>query len=316
VKPRRNPRRPRTLDSFKLFAILGTWMEGDVVRATVQNAFAQGCDRVFLFDNDSADDTVEEAVAGGAELVESFPTEREELDRMTVLMNEKVARISEAAGDEHIWWLWIDADEFPHGPRGLTVREFLATLDASFRLVGSRFFDHYPSEQPHYVRGFHPLDFQPLATERIGGVCWSWHYKHPLQRFDRNGATLTADCGFHVIESQERPLLEPTESILTHHFPWRGEETTSRRLHLLCSGDDGGSRSDPTNRSRAALFNRFRSISAVYGGDWKAVGALGSRYVRPRWQPVPWKTLVRPEDANPPRWYGKAWSGNAEAIPS
>ena len=29
-------------------------------------------------------------------------------------------------GAEHIWWLWLDADEFPHGPAGRTLREHLA----------------------------------------------------------------------------------------------------------------------------------------------------------------------------------------------
>ena len=53
------------LDRFGLYAIVVTWMEADVIEATVPNALAQGCDRVLLVDNDSPDDTVPEAEAAG-----------------------------------------------------------------------------------------------------------------------------------------------------------------------------------------------------------------------------------------------------------
>ena len=56
--------------------------------------------------------------------------------------------MSEADGHAHIWWLWLDADEFPHGPRGLTVREYLETLDRRYRIVGARFINHFPSGEP------------------------------------------------------------------------------------------------------------------------------------------------------------------------
>ena len=72
VVPRRNPAEPRVLEDFRLFAIVGTWMEADVIEATVKNAFTQGCERVFLVDNESPDDTVEKAIAAGAELACSF----------------------------------------------------------------------------------------------------------------------------------------------------------------------------------------------------------------------------------------------------
>ena len=97
-------------------------------------------------------------------------------------MNECVSSISIADGAEHIWWLWLDADEFPHGPRGLTIRDYLSTLDSSFRIVGTRYINHYPADAPQDVSGFHPLDFQLLGEELTTRTCWSWHRKHPLQR--------------------------------------------------------------------------------------------------------------------------------------
>src|SRR5262245_29704922 len=137
VVPQRNPTSPRVLEDFRLFAILGTWMEADVIEATVKNAFTQGCERVFLVDNESPDDTVEQAIDAGAELAGSFATAHHEERLRIRLMNEAASEISAADGSEHIWWAWLDADHFQHGPCGLTVREYLATLDRSFRIVGA-----------------------------------------------------------------------------------------------------------------------------------------------------------------------------------
>src|SRR5206468_2237465 len=116
VRHRPNPSPPRPLREFKLFGILGTWMEADVVEATVRNAFTQGCERVFLVDNNSPDDTLQVASAAGAEVAHVYQTERVRETERNRLMNETVASLSSADGSDHIWWLWLDADEFPRGP--------------------------------------------------------------------------------------------------------------------------------------------------------------------------------------------------------
>ena len=63
-------------------------------------------------------------------------------------MNEVVAEVSAAEPDDHLWWLFLDADEFHHGPFGMTLRGYVRTLDRQFRVVGMRCFDHYPDRQP------------------------------------------------------------------------------------------------------------------------------------------------------------------------
>ena len=60
-----NPPRPISVLPVRLFGLVGTWFEADIIEATVRNAFAQGCERVFIIDNESPDDTVERAVAAG-----------------------------------------------------------------------------------------------------------------------------------------------------------------------------------------------------------------------------------------------------------
>jgi len=305
VKEQRNPASPRVLEDFRLFAIVGTWMEGDVIEATVKNAFTQGCERVFLVDNESPDDTVEKALGAGAELARSFSEGRFDIGLFYERMNGLVSDISEADGSEHIWWLWLDADEFPHGPRGLTVREYLGTLDRSFRIVGARFMNHYPSAEPHYVSGFHPLDFQPLCEELSTRTCRRWHRKHPLQRFDRGGAEIRSDVGFHMAFSDERPLLEPTESIFVHHFPFRRKEVTFRRIEaLFASSASSTSRVDPHDPLHEHMAVRQRSAEAVYAQDWHNVEmTLVAGCRRPRVEPLAWRELVEPEHLAVKRWY-------------
>jgi hypothetical protein len=313
VLQRRNPLAPDVLDEFKLFAIVGTWMEADVIEATVRNAFTQGCDRVFIVDNDSPDDTVERAVVAGAEVAQSFTTSRFDIDLAYEVMNECVSRISVADGAQHIWWLWVDADEFPHGPRGLTVRDYLATLDGSFRIVGARYINHYPSDQPYYVSGLHPLDFQPLGEELTSRTCWAWHRKHPLQRFDRNQPTIQCDIGIHRCISSQLPLVEPIEPIFVHHFPFRDRETTVRRLASLFMAVEGSiARVDSRDERHKHMNARRSSLEAVYEQNWDAVPlelVPGCR--RPAKEPVFWTELVSPQDVRVARWYRDQHAGGS-----
>src|ERR1700722_9488174 len=102
-----NPSPPRPPPDFRLFAVLGTWMEEDIVEATVRNAFAQGVEAVYLVDNASTDATVERALAAGATLAESFATEDYDERIRILLMNSVVARVSLQSKASHVWWLWL-----------------------------------------------------------------------------------------------------------------------------------------------------------------------------------------------------------------
>src|SRR5215208_6033762 len=76
IGTRLNPLRPARIARFRLFAVLGTWTEADIVEATVANARVQGCERVYVVDNGSSDDTVEKARSAGAILARRFATVR------------------------------------------------------------------------------------------------------------------------------------------------------------------------------------------------------------------------------------------------
>ena len=265
-----NPPDPEPLEAFRLFAILCTCLEEDIIEATIDNCLRQGCERVYLVDNGSSDRTVERALAAGALFAGCFDIGRFDDAVKTAHLQKVVDEVSAQEGDEHIWWLWLDADEFYEGPGGLTVREYLAGLDRRFRIVGARYFNHLPDAEPAYREGRHPLDFQPLCYEVPGPFCARGHWKHPLQRWSLDAPAIVGGGGFHGATCSES-LLEPSVAVLCHHFPFRREETTRRRLERLF-GQDGNGRSRITDQAVGTLMRmRLRSLEAVYRGRWEEV---------------------------------------------
>jgi hypothetical protein len=303
-----NPPDPDTLADFELFAVVKTWMDEDVIEAAVRNAMVQGATRVFIVDNGSTDQTVARAVEAGAAVAEIYQTEWFDGRLVQPLMNAVVARESLRCGAEHVWWLYLDSDEFPEGPDGLSVREYLATLDRRFRTVGARYVNHFPAGKPEYLTGYHPIDFQPLCYEFEPArwpPCPRGHWKHPLQRFDRHGHFLLSNDGAHTGYCSE-VLIEPGTAIVTHHFQYRDESLTRAKLELTC-----GPGSTRTSLHGSTGFDGFlrrrRSLDAVYSQRWSEVDTIPNKLSTSQ-TPVPWPHLgsVR-------RWYEPAALESARA---
>jgi hypothetical protein len=281
-------------------------MEADVVEACVRNAETQGCEAVYLVDNDSPDDTVGQATGAGAIAARSFTTDHYDEQLRMKLMNDVVAEKSATSGADFVWWLWLDADEFAHGSAGRTLREQLAGLDRRFRIVGTRYFNHYPVAAPHYVSGRHPIDYQPMCEELDLNICRLRHRKHPLQRWDRHGAPIECGPGFHKAQSAEQPLLEPTDSAFLHHFPFREEAVSRARLDALCHGTGRDSRARDDDPATAHMLPRYRSLEAVYAGRWEEVENFMPGRERFGVELHDWSELVDPADRRVARWYRSA----------
>jgi hypothetical protein len=272
-----NPPNPDLLGDFRLFAVVKSWLDGDIIEATVQNAFAQGVERVYVIDNGSDDETVARAEAAGAEIDEVYHTNQFNPRLAQVLINGLVARESLHCGERYIWWLHLDSDEFPEGPEGLTVREYLATLDRRFRIVGAEFLNHLPSGKPEYLTGFHPLDFQPLyyayrpQWTPICGI--ATHWKHPLQLFDADSPFIICEGGAHrAVGGLPGERSEPDRAIVVHHFQYREEDLSREKLRRVL--DPGASRALPT-RPLTGFNVRMRSLDAVYEQRWDEVETTG-----------------------------------------
>jgi hypothetical protein len=295
-----NPARPEVVAGSRLFAVLGTWMEEDIVEATVRNAFAQGVEAVYLVDNASTDATVPLAVGAGATLAESYGTEVYEERIRILLMNAVVARVSLASGAPHIWWLWLDADEFPEGPQGATIADYVSGLDRRFRLVGSTYYNHFPTGTPQYVSGLHPIDFQPMCEQFVPEqprYCDQPHWKHPLQRFDRRGPFLGSLQGFHGANLlMGEQVIEPVGGIITHHFPYRDEVVTRKRMERLCGVPDRNAYNEAIGNS--SIKKHFDTLDAVYSQQWDKVDNLRSHVVRHGVHLEAW-----PDPSSTKRWY-------------
>jgi hypothetical protein len=289
-----NPATPETLSDFRVFAVIKSWMDEDIIEATVRNAMAQGADSVFLVDNASSDATVANAEAAGATIAEVYKTEAFDGRLVQPLVNAVVARESLRSEAEHVWWMLLDSDEFPEGPNGLTVKEYLATLDQKFRVVGATFLNHLPESKPEYVSGYHPLDFQPLyyTFEPSNAPCTLAHWKHPLQRFDRRGQFLLSNEGAHTAFASDQ-IIEPSQGVLIHHFQYRDEAFTRAKLELVESAGRDGLHESAGWRS----FDRRRqSLEAVYSQRWDEVYTLPNRLVESSKHPIAWTASTK-------RWY-------------
>jgi hypothetical protein len=300
IGPRRyeaNPAAADALPDFRLFAVVKTWMDEDVVDAIVRNARAQGVEAVFVVDNGSTDATVQRAREAGATIAEEFDTPAFDGPMAQTFMNAVVARESLRSGAEHVWWLYLDSDEFPEGPAGLSVREYLATLDRRFRVVGSTYFNHLPTSKPEFVPGFHPIDFQPACYEFEPSwtpICGQRHWKHPLQRVDRDAHFIVSRAGSHWGICPDE-LIEPQGGVVTHHFQYRDEALTRAKLELTCG--PGSRRTALYGASAQDGFNRRRrSLDAVYAQAWDAVEVEAGRTLAT--SPAPW-----PDVAGVRRWY-------------
>lgn len=285
-----------------LYGIVGTWMEADVIADSVANAFAQGAERVFLLDNESPDDTIERATLAGAELALTFHTDMFDCYYQVCLMNDFVQYVSRATDHDQIWWLFFDADEFPRPEGGGTIRELIGRLDDEVRIVGARVLNHYPmAGGPGHTRGTHPIDHQPLCEELHSEICEFGHRKHPLQRWDRIGPRMDASPGFHRAEPGQVPWVESaSEFLVEHHFPFRAEHHTRKRMGVLWGGDESAARADVPGAEH--MLARLESLDAVYAGDWSNVHNFLPESPDRGVNLVDWRELKPPVSPDVQRW--------------
>jgi Glycosyltransferases involved in cell wall biogenesis len=252
-----------------VYAIACTWNEEDIIASTVQHAFTQGCDAVFIVDNGSTDETVARAVNAGATHHTTFITRYFNEDSKIMALNSAISELNAHHRHEQAWWLIIDADEFPSAPGYESLRDFIQKQPPAVRAVESRMINHEPTHHPYFWEGFHPIDFQP----------WGWLdkvTKYQLLRYEHKKEHIVTLGGAHNYHLDGGKRLTHSKTVLNlHHFPYRVRETALARLAELARiREDGTSRLDWMDRhggkSGGANESMYRS----------RLGSLDNRYIK------------------------------------
>ena len=259
-----------------LNAVISTWNDADIIGASVRNCFREGCDRVFILDNDSSDGSVEEAIKAGAKIAEVYSTAIYDDDLRIRKQNTIIKNITEEQRSPEMWWMALDADEFPCG-KGQAIVEMVSKLDRQIRAVGSDAIDLYPTEGCLYEIGKHPAECFKYGINRretAGVYCVRGHYKHVLFRLDDGVFDIAQTRGNHTLACRDKKLIfEGRESITLFHAPYRRYEETSARLKLLCGGSSSTRRSkmDDQVTGDNGSIKRWKTLEHVYAGEWDRV---------------------------------------------
>ena len=258
-----------------LYATISTWYDADIIEAAVKNCFWNGCDKVFLIDNASPDNTVEVATRAGAIVAHSYETEFYDDDLRMLLQNTFCKTQVESEKLPSVWWLNLDSDEFPCGRNGEPLKKTLSTLPRFCRTLGFNFVDLYPVKDEVYCPGRHPAEVMAWGMRRYGGVCRYGsgcnHWKHSILRYDNGVFDTYQHRGCHAPSQPTTmlPIHELKETFWMFHAPFREQETTFNRLKALCS--NGRTTLDDQVTNSQGAIKRWQSLEAVYKGAWDKV---------------------------------------------
>jgi hypothetical protein len=256
---------------------------------------SQGADGVFVIDDESDDGTDREACVAGAEVVSVRSSgtyaEQARYARIQQLIKDQTAV---AGGD--VWWVIADADEFPRGPSGLSIRDLVERLPEWVDVVGSRVLEHYPSGRETYCPRSHPLRCYPLARWYNNPYCQVGHWKHQLLRV-RWPEELLPLPGHHTAVAEDgRPLREFGDSLLMHHFPFRDRERTEMKLRR--AGAPGGRYAgSPDSWLMPRLNQRLAMLENLYTGRFDLIPNSFPGEPLMGITVSDWRGLVSPEEA-------------------
>ena len=196
---------------MRALALIAAYNEERFIGSCLEHLFSQGIE-AYLCDNDSTDGTVaiaERYLGAGLRAIERIP--RDGMFRWREILRRKEALASELEAD---WFLHLDPDEIPLGPRsGQTLAEALADADAEgynavdfseFTFVPTReSSDHDHPDFRRTMRWYYP--FAPADPHRV--IAW----KRQAQPFD------LASSGGHLIQFSERRI-SPQRFRLLHYL--------------------------------------------------------------------------------------------------
>jgi len=281
-----------------LIGVTYVWNEGDIIAATVKNLRSQGAAEVFVLDDGSSDDTAQQAESAGATVISGFRSDDFSEERRTEEINRFIASLRSTKYPD-AWYIVVDADEFPRGPDGLRLVDFIAQLPEELDIVGARVIEHIPIEDSFEI-GQHPAASLPNARLYYDPYCDQGHWKHPLVHI-RPLREIRYGGGRHLVYmvdgSRAREAI--SRSILIHHLPIRKWDVTEARL---TTAGRSGSRYDlsPTVYTRQRPAFRIQTIRDLRHGRSQITAnefaGQGKRGLSLR----PWRELASPSEGSLP----------------
>jgi hypothetical protein len=222
-----------------------------------------------MIDNASTDRTVEIAINAGAILAYSFKSKYFNEFEKIAYLNTVVKNYNDQSNENYIWWLYIDADEFPNINCKLRIIDFLGSLDFSIMAVSGYLFDHIPTHPPYNISGCHPADFMQLSVKTNTS-------KIPLLRYDKGKAHFYSAGGAHTFDTCGESISIALDALDIHHFNYRRPEDTINRLKLfITQSADGTSRVDWLDRreqryntnAKSMYHTRYERAKSIYSAN-------------------------------------------------
>jgi glycosyltransferase involved in cell wall biosynthesis len=218
------------LDAFRVVAIIAAYNEGDVIRHSIGDLIRQGVE-VYLLDNCSTDNTVEEASAWlgkGLIHIERFPDDAgyPEILREEFVLKEVLRRKEElATAIRADWFIHLDADEFRESPwPGLTLKEGIRVADSmGYNAIQFAVYNFKPTDDSflpgadvrEHLKYYLPL---PENAQHRQVKAWKNLGVRP---------TLGETAGHEVLFEGRR--IFPTRFIL-RHYPLRNQRQAARKV--------------------------------------------------------------------------------------
>lgn len=213
-------------DHFRVIAIISAFNEGDIISSVIAHLVEHGVD-VYLIDNHSTDDTVQQAsrwLGRGLIEIETFPdlaSTPEKHFAWTAILKRKVklAKILDAD-----WIIHHDADEIRESPwPGLTLKEAIHWVDTlGYNCIDFRVFN-FPPVDDGFRQGNDPRTYFTLfedarAFDQLQMKCW----KTGPQRIS------LAASGGHEVRFAGRRVF-PIRFVL-RHYPIRNLEQGRKKV--------------------------------------------------------------------------------------
>jgi GT2 family glycosyltransferase len=209
---------------------MSAFNEGDIISPVIQHLVENGVE-VYLLDNHSTDDTVEQAsrwLDRGLLKIEAFPPAGDQPDERaadrydwTAILRrkEELARTLDAD-----WFLHYDADEIRESPwRGVPLKDAIRFVDSvDFNCIDFRIFE-FPPIDDGFRQGMNPATYftrcrDAQTFDQLQLKCWK----------KRSGPVSLVHFGGHDVEFAGRRVF-PIPFLL-RHYPVRGQTHGRRKV--------------------------------------------------------------------------------------